>query len=176
VPIAAGEALYLCYVSANRDEEVFDDPFHFGVGRDPNKHLTFGYAVHFCLDAALARMEVNSFFSELLPRLRSIECTAEPELIATTFVGRLKRLPIRYSLRWPCSVRAGRKGIRRRLRTRIRGGRSPAKWTGASAPAGRSAGRWHAIDRPHLIPRRLGYRITRRTAPRIAGRCARAGW
>jgi hypothetical protein len=142
----------------------------FGVGRDPNKHLAFGCAVHFCLDAALARMEVNSFFSELLPR--SIECTAEAELIATTFVGRLKRLPIRYSLRRPCFVRAGRTGIRRRLRARIRGGRSPAKWTGAPAPAGR----WHAIDRPHLPQRPLGYRKTRRTAPRIAGRCALAGW
>ncbi len=63
VPIAKGEAVYLSYVSANRDEEVFDDPFRFDVGRDPNKHLAFGYGVHFCLGAALARMEVNSFFT-----------------------------------------------------------------------------------------------------------------
>ena len=99
VPIAKGESVYLSYVSANRDEEVFDDPFRFDVGRDPNKHLAFGYGVHFCLGAALARMEVNSFFTELLPRLKSIELNGNPELIATTFVGGLKHLPIRYSLR-----------------------------------------------------------------------------
>jgi cytochrome P450 len=99
VRIAEGEAVYLSYVSANRDEEVFDDPFRFHVGRDPNKHLAFGYGVHFCLGAALARMEVSSFFTELLPRLESIELNGKPELIATTFVGGLKHLPIRYSLR-----------------------------------------------------------------------------
>jgi cytochrome P450 len=99
VPIAAGESLLLSYVSANRDEEVFTDPFRFDVGRDPNKHLAFGYGVHFCLGAALARMEVSSFFSELIPRLKSIELTGDPESVATTFVGGLKHLPVRYSLR-----------------------------------------------------------------------------
>jgi len=61
--------------------------FIFDVGRDPNKHLAFGYGVHFCLGAALARMEVNSFFSELLPRVKSIELTGAPQFTATTFVG-----------------------------------------------------------------------------------------
>ncbi|MEI7716184.1 MAG: cytochrome P450 [Mycobacterium sp.] len=99
VPIAKGESVLLSYVSANRDDEVFDDPFRFDVGRDPNKHLSFGYGVHFCLGAALARMEINSFFTELVPRLTSLELAGEPELMATTFVGGLKHLPIRYSLR-----------------------------------------------------------------------------
>ncbi|MDT5223207.1 MAG: hypothetical protein QOG19_614 [Mycobacterium sp.] len=99
VPIAQGESVYLSYVSANRDEDVFDDPFRFDVGRNPNKHLAFGFGVHFCLGAALARMEVSSFFREFLPRLKSIELNGKPELIATTFVGGLKHLPIRYSLR-----------------------------------------------------------------------------
>ena len=63
VPIAAGESLLLSYVSANRDEDMFADPFRFDVGREPNKHVAFGYGVHFCLGAALARMEVNSFFT-----------------------------------------------------------------------------------------------------------------
>jgi cytochrome P450 len=70
--------------------------FIFDVGRDPNKHLAFGYGVHFCLGAALARMEVNSFFSELLPRVKSIELTGGPQFTATTFVGGLKHLPVRY--------------------------------------------------------------------------------
>ena len=99
VPIKEGESVYLAYVSANRDEEIFDDPFAFDVGRDPNKHLAFGYGVHFCLGAALARMEINSFFSELIPRLDSIELAGAPELTSTVFVGGLKHLPIRYSLR-----------------------------------------------------------------------------
>ncbi|GFG73124.1 cytochrome P450 [Mycobacterium botniense] len=99
VPIAKGESVYLSYVSANRDEEVFEEPFRFDVGRDPNKHLAFGHGVHFCLGAALARMEVSSFFTELVPRLKSIELNGEPELISTVFVGGLKHLPIRYQLR-----------------------------------------------------------------------------
>ncbi len=99
VPVAKGESVLLSYVSANRDEDVFTDPFGFDVGRDPNKHLSFGYGVHFCLGAALARMEINSFFSELVPRIKSIELAGAPELMATTFVGGLKHLPIRYSLK-----------------------------------------------------------------------------
>ena len=99
VPISAGESVYLAYVSANRDEEVFNEPFRFDVGRDPNKHLAFGYGVHFCLGAALARMEMNSLFNELIPRLDSIELAGVPELTATVFVGGLKHLPIRYSMR-----------------------------------------------------------------------------
>jgi cytochrome P450 len=99
VPIAKGESVYLSYVSANRDEEVFDDPFRFDVGRDPNKHLSFGYGVHFCVASALARMEIDSFFRELIPRLDAIEMTVEPQLISTTFVGGVKHLPVRYRLR-----------------------------------------------------------------------------
>lgn len=98
VPIAKGESVLLSYVSANRDEEVFVDPFRFDVGRDPNKHLSFGYGVHFCLGAALARMEINSFFTELVPRIKSIELAGDPEFVATTFVGGLKHLPIQYSI------------------------------------------------------------------------------
>ncbi|PRC42683.1 cytochrome P450, partial [Mycobacterium sp. ITM-2017-0098] len=99
VPIAKGESVYLAYASGNRDEEIFDEPFRFDVGREPNKHLSFGYGVHFCLGAALARMEMNSLFTELVPRLESIELAGEAELAATTFVGGLKHLPVRYSLR-----------------------------------------------------------------------------
>jgi cytochrome P450 len=99
VKIAAGESVLLSYVSGNRDEEVFSDPFTFDVGRDPNRHIAFGYGVHFCLGAALARLEINSFFSELLPRLASVELAGRPDYLATTFVGGLKHLPIRYSLR-----------------------------------------------------------------------------
>ena len=99
VPIAKGESVYLAYLSGNRDEEVFNEPFRFDVGRDPNKHLGFGYGVHFCLGAALARMEMNSLYSELISRLESIELAGQPESSDTVFVGGLKHLPIRYSLK-----------------------------------------------------------------------------
>ncbi|WP_067450148.1 cytochrome P450 [Actinomadura macra] len=98
VTIREGESVLLSYPSANRDEDVFDDPYRFDVGRDPNKHLAFGFGVHYCLGAALARIEVRAFFEELLPRLGSIELSGVPESTATTFVGGLKRLPIRYSV------------------------------------------------------------------------------
>ena len=98
ITVAAGDSVLLSYPSGNRDEDIFTDPFRFDVGRDPNKHVAFGYGVHFCLGAALARMEVNSFFAELLPRLKSIELAGTPEQIATIFVGGLKHLPIRYDL------------------------------------------------------------------------------
>ena len=98
VPITAGESVLLSYPSGNRDEDVFTDPFTFDVGRDPNKHVAFGYGVHFCLGAALARMEIASFYAELLPRLRSVELAGRAEHVATIFVGGLKHLPIRYEL------------------------------------------------------------------------------
>ena len=98
-PIAAGESVLLAYPSGNRDEDVFSEPFRFDVGRDPNKHVAFGYGVHFCLGAALARMEINSFFNELVPRLDSMELTGAPAHTATTFVGGLKHLPVRYTVR-----------------------------------------------------------------------------
>ena len=99
VTIKEGEAVLLSYPSGNRDEEIFTDPFRFDAGRDPNKHLAFGFGVHYCLGAALARMETRALFAELLPRLESIELAGRPEWTATTFVGGLKHLPIRYSLK-----------------------------------------------------------------------------
>ncbi|MFI6540368.1 cytochrome P450 [Nonomuraea sp. NPDC050547] len=99
VAVKAGESVLLSYPSANRDEDVFTDPFRFDAGRDPNKHLAFGFGVHYCLGAALARMETRALFAELLPRLDSIELAGTPEWMSTTFVGGLKHLPIRYRLK-----------------------------------------------------------------------------
>jgi cytochrome P450 len=96
--IAAGESVLLSYPSANRDEDVFVDPFCFDVGRSPNKHLAFGFGVHFCLGAMLARMELKALFAELVPRLRHVELAGEPALSKTLFVGGLKRLPISYDV------------------------------------------------------------------------------
>jgi cytochrome P450 len=100
VSLRAGDWLYLSYFSANRDDAVFEDPFRFDIDRkNADAHMAFGIGVHFCLGAHLARMEVEAFFRELLPRLEHVELAGEPESMATTFVGGLKRLPIRYRVR-----------------------------------------------------------------------------
>jgi cytochrome P450 len=98
--IAKGDGLMMSYLSANRDEEVFPDPFTFDAAREnASSHLAFGTGVHFCLGANLARMELRSFFRELLPRLESLELAEPAEYTAATFVGAPKRVRIRYRLR-----------------------------------------------------------------------------
>lgn len=97
--IRAGDSVLLSYPSANRDEDAFVDPFRFDVGRSPNKHLSFGFGVHYCLGAMLARMELKALFAELIPRLDQIEFAGEPKLMKTIFVGGPKRLPVRYQMR-----------------------------------------------------------------------------
>lgn len=96
--IRAGESVLLSYPSANRDERVFDNPNVFDITRSPNKHLSFGFGVHYCLGAMLARLELKEFFTELIPRLDSIELNGDPAFMKTIFVGGLKRLPVRYSV------------------------------------------------------------------------------
>ena len=97
--IRQGESVLLSYPSANRDETVFIDPDRFDVTRSPNKHLAFGFGVHYCLGALLARMELRALLTELIPRLDHVELAGEPALMKTLFVGGLKRLPIKYSVR-----------------------------------------------------------------------------
>jgi cytochrome P450 len=97
--IKAGESVLLSYPSGNRDEDTFTDPFKFDVGRTPNRHLAFGFGIHYCLGAMLARMEMRTFFNELIPRIKTMELAGDYAHIHTTFVGGLKRLPVTYSLK-----------------------------------------------------------------------------
>lgn len=79
VPVAAGQRITLWYASANRDEDVFDDPDRFDVRRTPNEHVAFGGGGHhYCLGANLARREIAILFEELLARARRIEILGPP--------------------------------------------------------------------------------------------------
>lgn len=97
--LKAGDRLVMFYASANRDEEVFEDPFRFRIDRNPNRHLGFGIGEHFCLGANLARRSQRALLLELARRLDWAELTGEPEQIHSAFVVGLKRLPIRYRIK-----------------------------------------------------------------------------
>jgi len=80
VPIAAGDRVTLWYPSGNRDENIFESPFRFDIGRAPNQHVAFGGGgPHFCLGANLARFEISILFEELLARTQEIEVLQPPK-------------------------------------------------------------------------------------------------
>ena len=94
--IKAGEALMMCYPSANFDEDVFESPTSFKVDRSPNRHLAFGTGAHHCLGQPLARLEVKVFFEELLERFNDFELAGKPSAVEASFVSGLKTLPIQF--------------------------------------------------------------------------------
>ncbi|HEB91675.1 MAG TPA: cytochrome P450 [Deltaproteobacteria bacterium] len=96
--IRKGDAFCLFYPSANRDEEVFEDGEVFRIDRRPNPHLGFGIGEHFCLGANLARLELRVIFGELASRLEEIELAGTPARLRSSFLGGIKRMPIRYRL------------------------------------------------------------------------------
>ena len=97
--VKQGQSVCLFYASGNRDEEIFEDPFSFRIDRSPNDHIGFGRGEHVCLGAHLARLELRSLFAELRRRLVSIERTAPVDRIHSSFIGGIKRAPIRWELR-----------------------------------------------------------------------------
>ena len=97
--IREGDSAVLFYASANRDEDVFDDPFRFDVTRKPNRHLGFGTGEHFCLGAHLARASMRALVHELATRLEEFELATEPTQIHSSFVVGRKTLPVRYKIR-----------------------------------------------------------------------------
>jgi len=94
--IRAGDKVVVWYVSANFDEDVFEEPLRFDAGRRPNPHVTFGGGgPHYCLGAHLAKLEVQVMFDMLLPRIAELELTAPPQRMRTNFTNALKRMPVR---------------------------------------------------------------------------------
>lgn len=96
--IAKGDPLVLFYASANRDEDVYEDPFTFRIDRADNRHLGFGIGEHFCLGAHLARMSQRAFYREFGSRVESLERTADPSWITSSFVVGYKHIPVRYRM------------------------------------------------------------------------------
>jgi cholest-4-en-3-one 26-monooxygenase len=95
--IKAGDKVVIYYASANRDEEVFEDPFRFDILRDPNPHIAFGGGgPHFCLGANLARMEIRVLFDELVRRVPRIEGLGEADRLRSNFIAGIKHLPVRF--------------------------------------------------------------------------------
>lgn len=100
-PVPAGIRVLLLWGSANLDEREFDDPERFDIHRRPGRHLALGHGPHFCLGAALARLEARVAFEELLGRIPEYELAAPPErLVSSTFRG-FERLELSFSVPVP---------------------------------------------------------------------------
>jgi cholest-4-en-3-one 26-monooxygenase len=93
--ITEGSMLSLFYPSANRDEDVFEEPSRFNIGRSPNHHIAFGIGEHYCLGANLARLELQIMFRQLAQRLERVEQTGPVARMRSSFVGGIKHMPIK---------------------------------------------------------------------------------
>ncbi|MCY3560485.1 MAG: cytochrome P450 [bacterium] len=96
--IEQGDMVVLHYLCANRDEAIFEEPLAFDVRRHPNPHVGFGGpGAHYCLGAHLARREIKVMFRELFSRIGDIHATAEPDLLASSFIHGIKHLPAEFT-------------------------------------------------------------------------------
>jgi cholest-4-en-3-one 26-monooxygenase len=96
--IKAGDKVVFFHVSANRDEDVFDDPDTLDIGRDPNPHIAFGGGgPHFCLGANLARMEIRVMFEHLLDRMPDIQQAGDAQRLQSQFINGVKHLPVLFT-------------------------------------------------------------------------------
>lgn len=97
--IRAGDNCCLFYPSANRDEDVFEDGDVFRIDRIPNHHIGFGVGEHVCLGAHLARLELRVAFRALRERLEHAEIIGPIERARSSFVGGIKRAPMRWKIK-----------------------------------------------------------------------------
>jgi cholest-4-en-3-one 26-monooxygenase len=95
--IKEGDKVSIWYISANRDEDVFDRPFEFDILRDPNEHVGFGGGgPHHCLGANLARMEIYVLLEEMAKRVPTIERVGEAQPLRSNFIAGIKHMPVQY--------------------------------------------------------------------------------
>jgi cytochrome P450 len=92
--IREGDKVTVWYPSANRDEEVFEEPDRFDIRRSVNEHLAFGVGEHFCLGASLARLQLLAIFETLLPRLPDMELAGPVRRLRSNFIDGIKEMPV----------------------------------------------------------------------------------
>lgn len=97
--VRAGDKVLLWFVSGNRDEQAFDNPFELNLARTPNRHVAFGQGgPHVCLGMWLARLEVKLLMQEFVKRVKKVEQAGAHEFLRSNFIGGIKRLPVRVTL------------------------------------------------------------------------------
>lgn len=99
VAMAAGDRVILLYPSANRDDEVFDDPYRFDIRREHNPHVSFGFGTHFCLGAPLARFELRMLMERLTQRINNLSVIEPPDIEANIFVGAVRSFRLGFDRR-----------------------------------------------------------------------------
>ncbi len=96
--VKAGDKVVIWHISANRDEDVFADPFRFDVSRNPNDHIAFGGGgPHFCLGANLARMELRLIFREIVTRIPDMKIAGDVSFLRSNFIGGVKHMPVSFT-------------------------------------------------------------------------------
>jgi cholest-4-en-3-one 26-monooxygenase len=97
VKMNEGDKVAIYYVSANRDEAVFENAMSFDVGRTPNNHIAFGIGEHFCLGANLARLEIRVMFDEIIKRMPDMELAAPVRRLRSNFINGVKEMQVRFT-------------------------------------------------------------------------------
>jgi cytochrome P450 len=96
--IAAGDPVLLLYAAANRDPKVFgEDAEELHIGRDPNPHVSFGFGPHFCLGAALARLEARVVLEELLDRFATVDLVQPLERAPSPVIAGVRSAHLRFA-------------------------------------------------------------------------------
>lgn len=101
VTIPAGDPVVASIASANRDDRVFDRPYHFDLSRRPNPHIAFGGGVHYCVGQALARLTLQIVFEEFFTKLEHFELADPPVHLASNLAAGVVSAPLRLKLRTP---------------------------------------------------------------------------
>jgi cytochrome P450 len=94
VQIREGDAVVVWLASANRDEEVFADPYRFDPARTPNRHLAFGVGPHYCVGHAVARLALRVVLGEIASTLAGVELGGPVEHLASNFIAGIRRMPV----------------------------------------------------------------------------------
>ena len=98
--ILKGDQLLMWYISANRDEEVFENANVIDIDRhNADRQLSFGYGIHFCMGSRLAELQLRILWEEVLARFTRVEVQEEPERTFSSFVHGYTNLPVKVTRR-----------------------------------------------------------------------------